>query len=403
MQEPHSNNAVNPPQPLCTDPARHWILDPEITFLNHGSFGAVPRVVLDSQSRWRERIERRPIEMLDRRMAELMAPAHEAVGMLVQAPPTTVGFISNATSALNAILRSMQFAPGECLVTTSHVYNAVRKTMEWVARRDGAQYVELPLELPVESRAHLADRILDSLPDNTRLFLIDHISSPTAVHFPLELILPELAKRGIQTVVDGAHAPGMVDVDLQKLCALGAVAWTGNLHKWCFAPKGTAVLHVCDELRDQIQPSTISHFADEGFHERFAWQGTADMTAWLSVPDALAFVEAEFGWPQLRKHNHEMAVWAHQMLCDRFETDPLTPLDGSLLGSIASVELPSVLMDRFADSTALQAALYNEYNIEVPIMDWSNRWLVRVSCQAYNRPEEYVALSDAVQALVARS
>ena len=353
MLKTASTDPIEAPEPLAKNAKDLWLLDPTIAFLNHGSFGAVPREVLRVQSAWRERIERRPIEMIDRRMNELMVPSHEAVGLFANVDPRSVGFVTNATGAINAVLRSMRFAPGELLVATNHVYNAIRKTMEWVARRDGAEYVEIPVTLPVSSAKELAERVITALPNGTRLLLIDEISSTTGIRFPLKEILPEARRRGIETVIDGAHAPGMIEVDIQNLIDLGAIAWTGNLHKWCFVPKGCAILHVCPELRERVQPTTISHFADQEFHEKFCWQGTADLTPWLCVPEALAFVEHRFGWDRLRAHNHALARWVQALLCDTWESEPLTPLDGSLLGSMASVRLPEVLTRKFADAHAL--------------------------------------------------
>ena len=396
MNGPPTSGTVDPPAPLAPDARKHWLLDPDIAFLNHGSFGAVPREVLDVQASWRDRIERRPVEMLDRRMGELMIPSHEAVGLFLNAAPDEVAFMTNATGCINAVLRSMRFSPGDRIVTTNHVYNAVRKTMQWVAARDGAEYVEIEVDLPVDSGDMLANRLIEGIPDKTRLLLIDDVSSATGVRFPVERVLEHATSRGIETIIDGAHAPGMIDVDLNRLMDLGAVAWTGNLHKWCFAPKGCAVLHVCHDIRERIQPTTISHFAEEAFHEKFKWQGTCDMTPWLSVPAALAFAEEQFGWDRLRRHNHALATWAHQMLCDRWDVDPLTPLDGSLLGSMAAMALPDVLRSRYDSTDHLQARLYDEFKVEAPINDWSGMWVIRASCQAYNTPDEYERLADAV-------
>ena len=332
-----------------------------MSFLNHGSFGAVPREVLEAQDRWRARIERDPVEMMSRRILELLEVSRWSVGEFIGCDPDAIGFLTNATSAINAVVRSMQFEPGDRIVAPDHVYNAIRQTLRWVARRDGAEYVEFPLELPVEDEGQLGDRVLEGLPERTRLLLIDEISSPTAVRFPVERIVSECVERSIQVVVDGAHAPGMVDVDVAKLESLGALAWCGNLHKWGFAPKGCAVLHVHEEHRDDVHPPTISHFLDEGFLLEFSWQGTCDFTPWLSAPAALEFGERTFGWDRLRAHNHALATWAHAYLCDRWGSRPLTPLDGSLLGSMASVVVPRALQEKFEDTDRLEEALHDEF------------------------------------------
>ncbi|MEE2681271.1 MAG: aminotransferase class V-fold PLP-dependent enzyme, partial [Planctomycetota bacterium] len=305
-------------------------------------------------------------------------------------------FMVNATSAINAVVRSMSFNPGDTIATTSHVYNAVRKTLQWVARRDGANYVEFDVPLPVHSSDDLLDRMIQSIPDTTRLLLVDHVSSPTGLVFPIEPLLDELVPRGISVLIDGAHAPGMLDVNVRRYLDLGAIAWTGNLHKWCFAPKGCAVLEVHPSVADRIQPTIISHHAEEPFYKRFQWQGTADFTPWLSVPEALAFPDEQFGWDTLRRVNHDLVVWSQQMLTQAWQVEPVSPLDGSMLGSLATIELPEHARRAFGDAAQLQAHLSEAHRIEVPVMDWGGRWYVRVSAQAYNTPDDYRALAHAV-------
>jgi isopenicillin-N epimerase len=373
-----------------------WHLDPDIAFLNFGSFGAVPRCVLDLQKSWSERIERRPIEMLDRRLNELLLPAHDAATRFVNGVDGHNAFMVNATAAINAVIRSMCFAPGDRLVATTHVYNAVRKTMEWVARRDGAEYVEFDVPLPAGGPEEFADSFVERLPARTRLLMLDHVSSPTGLIFPVERILEAVSPLGIDTIIDGAHAPGMLDINVSRLLDLGAIAWIGNMHKWAFAPKGCAMLQVHPSLRDRVQPNVISHNADESFYERFLWQGTADFTSWLCLPESLAFGEEVFGWNALREANHGLAVWAHDLLCSAWGVEPISPLDGSMIGSIASVPVPESVRGRFKDPESLMASLYDRYRIEVPVMLWNERWHLRVSAQAFNEPSEYEALADAV-------
>ena len=392
----HDSSTATPPDPLIDAPERLWGLDPELTFLNHGSFGAVPLAVLEAQSEWRRKLERDPIEMIARRMSELLEPPRWSAAELIGCAPEAVGFTANATGAINAVVRSMQFKPGDRLVAPNHVYNAIRQTLRWVAERDGAEYVEIELPLPVANADELADTFVDALPDRTRLCVIDEISSPTAIRFPIHRIIKACRELGAEVIVDGAHAPGMIDVDVTSQEALGALAWTGNFHKWCFVPKGCAVLHVHRDHRDSIHPSTISHFLGEGFQREFEWQGTIDFTPWLTVPSALAYIEETFGWDRLRTHNHDLATWAHAHLCERWGAAPLTPLDGSLLGSMASVVAPPDLKSRLDSTEHLQHVLYDQFRIETPVHEWGDDWLIRVSAQAYNRPEQYGQLADAV-------
>jgi isopenicillin-N epimerase len=399
---PTSQSACQPPEPLISDPGRLWLLDPELDFLNHGSFGAVPREVLDAQTTWREAIERDPIEMMGRRIFELLEPSRWAAGELINCHPDSVGFSLNATSAINAVVRSLSFKPGDRIVAPNHVYNGVRQTLRWVAARDGAEYVEIPVELPVENGDQLGDRILDSIPQGTRLLVIDEISSPTAIRFPIERIIRECSSRGIQVVVDGAHAPGMVEVDVTRLESLGMLAWTGNLHKWAYVPKSCAALFVHEESRDNIHPAIISHFLDDGFKREFEWQGTIDFTPWLTVPAALSFMETTFGIERLLQHNHQLATWAHAHLCSTWDVEPLTPLDGSLLGAMAAMALPRKIQEHFENPMVLQHTLYDNHRIETPVHAWGDDWLIRVSAQAYNRTDQYQRLGEVILELADR-
>ena len=337
--------------------------------------------------------------MISRRIDELLEPARWAAADLINADPAGVGFAVNATGAINAVVRSMRFEPGQCIVAPSHVYNGVRQALRWVADRDGAEYVEFPVELPVEGPEALGDLVLDRLPENTRLLVIDEITSPTAIRFPVERIVRECAARDIEVIIDGAHAPAMFPVDVLHLESLGALAWTGNLHKWAWVPKSCAVLSVREDARPRIHPTTISHYLDEGFSREFTWQGTIDFSPWLTVPKALEFMDATFGIERLQTHNHRLAVWAHDHLCRTWDVEPISPRDGSMLGSMAAMRLPESIRNRFEDPVVLQHTLYDHHRIETPVHAWGDDWLLRVSAQAYNRPEQYERLGTVIDHL----
>ncbi len=389
---PTLDAALSPPEPLGADLLAHWLLDPEIAFLNHGCFGATPRVVLEAQTAWRQRLERRPVELLDRRRNALLAEAKLAVGGFVGADAGDFGFVTNATGGVNAVLRSLRLDAGDELVMTDHVYNACRQTVRFIERESGAEAIEVAVGLPVNGPDEIVDSIAGALSDRTRLVLIDHIGSSTAVVFPVRRIIELCGERGIDVLIDGAHAPGMVELDV---AGLGAAYYTGNLHKWVCAPKGAAFLWVRPDRQSGVHPNTISHFLDEGLAEEFQWQGTRDITAWLCAPDAIDFMR-QFGWDEVRRHNHELAVWAQGMHSRRWQVPASTPADGSMLGSMSTLPLPGGLRERFADSTALQQRLYDVDRIEVPVIEWNDRWWVRVSCQVYNEREQYERLGEAV-------
>lgn len=386
-----------PPAPLAEQIADEWMLDQSIVFLNHGCFGARPRCVSMAQQRWRERLENRPIELLDRRRDDLLQQAKQVVGRFLNVQPQDFGFVSNATGGVNAVLRSLQFQSGDELLTVNHVYNAVRQAMVHVASISGAISREQPVPLPVNSQQQLVDAIASALTDKTRLVIVDHVTSPTALVFPVRQIVALCEKHGVDVLVDGAHAPGMVETDLE---AIGAAYYTANLHKWACAPLGTAFLWVREDRQQGIHPNTISHFYGESLAEEFAWQGTRDISGWLSAVDALAYME-HYGWEKVRAHNHKLTVWMQAMLCDTWGIEPSSPLDGSMIGSMATMRLPQSMQRAVESAEHLHNRLYDEFSIEVPIFEWDDAWWIRPSCQIYNLPEHYERLGDAVLKILA--
>ncbi|MEE8154098.1 MAG: aminotransferase class V-fold PLP-dependent enzyme [Phycisphaerales bacterium] len=384
------------PKPIAEGLGDLWTLDPAVTFLNHGSFGATPRAILEAQSAWRARFEARPIEMLDRRRGELLAETKHTVGTFVGAQAADFGFVTNATGGINAVLRSLRFEVGDEILTTNHVYHAIRQTIRYVAERAGARSIEVDIDLPIASPNDIMAPIEAALHDRTRLVVIDHITSTTAVLLPIDRIIDLCQQRGVDVLVDGAHAPGMIELDIESL---GPAYYAANLHKWVCAPKGAALLWVRPDRQGSIHPNTISHFLNEGLAAEFAWQGTRDITAWLCAADAIEFM-AGIGWPRIRTYNHELAVWVQAMLSERWAVQPSTPRDGSMLGSMATIALPD---EAKAAGTveAFQARLYDEHRIEVPVLEWNQRWWVRPCCQIYNTAQDYERLAEAVVSLCA--
>jgi isopenicillin-N epimerase len=385
---------TSPPPALRKGLINEWMLEPGVDFLNHGSFGAVPRVVFEEQTEWRRRIEAAPVEVIARRRLELIDAAKQPVGLWLGMRPDDFGLVTNATEGVNAVLHSLRFGTGDELLTTTHVYNAVRQAMKFTCDRSGATYREVDVPLPVRSADDIADAVIGTLSDRTRLLVIDHVTSPTALVFPVERITAACAGRGVDVLIDGAHAPGMIPLNVGRT---GAAYYAGNLHKWAFAPRGAAFLWARPDRQARIHPAIISHHYGEGFCREFSWQGTRDLSAWLAVPRALQFA-SDLGLDAVREHNHAMAVWAHQLLCDRLRIDEaLSPLDGSLIGSMAAVPLGerfSALDDRQVES--IQQRLYTEHRMEVPLMRLGGRLLLRVSCQVYNEPGQYERVAQVV-------
>lgn len=395
---PLQDSLPGPPTPLGASLERLWGLDGAYTFLNHGSFGAVPRAVRQACTAAQDRLESRPIELLGRRIRELLAPSRARVGEFLGMATDSWGFVTNATAGVNAVLRSLDLKPGQELVTTDHVYNAVRKAMVFRARQSGAEYREVPVRLPVSGTDPLLDAVLPVLNERTRLVVVDQITSPTALALPLEGLLMECRRRGVEVLVDAAHAPGMLPVNVE---AVGATYWTGNLHKWCCAPKSVGVLWAAPERRSAIHPASISHFLDEGMVAEFEWQGTLDIAPWMTAGTAIDFM-GQWGWDRVMAHNHQLAAWAQRLLCARWEVEPLSALNGGMLGSMCTVALPPEVRALHHTAEAMQAALYDEHRIEAPVVDFGGRWHIRASAQVYNRAEEYERLAQAILDMSAR-
>jgi isopenicillin-N epimerase len=388
---------------VSADLAGRWALDPSIVFLNHGSFGACPRDVLDHQAALRAQMEAEPVRFLSRELDERLDAARAALARFLGADAGDLGFVTNATSGVNAVLRSRAFEPGEELLTTDHAYNACRNALEYVAERTGARVVVVPVPFPVASPDVIVDAVLARVTARTRLALIDHVTSPTALVLPIPRLCAELSARGVEVLVDGAHAPGMIPLDL---ATLGATYYAGNCHKWLCAPKGSAFLWVRGDRRVEVRPLTISHGANRKkpgrsrFRMEFDWAGTADPTAWLSVPAALASVGAMLpgGWPAVMARNHALAVAARRSLCAAAGTEPACP--DTMLGSLASVRLPDGVTTDVVWSRPdpLQARLFDAWHIEVPVMSWPAppRRLIRISAQLYNTPEQFTGLAEAL-------
>lgn len=388
--------AHEPPQPLDANMSALWALDPTIHFLNHGCFGARPKSVVNAQIRLREEFEANPFDLLDRRRRELVKGARETLGRFVGAQQQNISFVTNASAGVCSVLRSLRFEPNDELLTTNHLYNAVRMTMKFLAEREGVIAREINVPFPIANPQQVVDAIEAAITPRTRLVIVDHMTSPTALLFPIEKIIQLCDRRGIDVLVDGAHVPGMFELNIEKL---NPAYYAGNLHKWVCAPPGAAFLWVRPDKQKGIHPPVLSHFVDEDFAEEFQWQGTRDISPWLCVGDAVEFFE-HFGWNRVRQHNHQMAVWARQMLSNKWEVEPTSPMDGSMIGSMATIVLPAHVKTKFATAMEMQTALWHRWQIEAPIVDWGGLWWLRVSCQIYNRAEQYELLGDAVLELL---
>jgi isopenicillin-N epimerase len=386
-----------------------WRLDPAVTFLNHGSYGACPLPVLEVQRILRDRMEAEPVRFLSGDLPGLLDAARRDVATFLGADPDGLAFVPNATNGVNTVLRSLRFETGDELLTNDHEYNATINALHAVAERDGARVVIARIPFPIAGAGEALDPILAAVTPRTRLVLVSQITSPTALILPVAELVAELDRRGIDTLVDGAHAPGMVPLDLD---ALGAAYWTGNGHKWLCGPKGSAVLWVRADRRERIRPLVVSHGANEPvtdrsrFRAEFDWTGTTDPTAYLALPAAIALLgasaEDEGGWPAVMAVNHALALTGRDRIASALGVEP--PAPGSMLGSMAALPVPGLRDDSAAE--ALREQLEREDGIQVPIGGWPVRAartaddpeqvLIRISAQLYNEAADYDRLAEAL-------
>ncbi|MBD3348526.1 MAG: aminotransferase class V-fold PLP-dependent enzyme [Candidatus Eisenbacteria bacterium] len=397
-------------RPPPAAPATHWPLDPDVVFLNHGSFGACPTKVLEAQQLLRKRLESGPVQFLLRDAQILLDSARESLAGFVDADAEDLVFVPNATTGVNTVLRSLDLEPGDELLTTNHEYNACRNALRFVAERSGARVVVAPVPFPITSPSVAIEAVLDRVTSRTRLALIDHVTSLTGMVMPIEELIGSLSEKGVDTLVDGAHAPGMLPLSIRDLAP---AYYTGNCHKWLCAPKGAALLYVRRDLQAGIRPLTISHGANAPVEDRsrfrmeFDWTGTHDPTPYLCVPEAMRFMGSLYpgGWPELMRRNRALALEARELLCGRLGVPPACP--GGMIGTLASIPLAAGEYDFTTTALAfdpMDEILREEYGIEVPVMACPDGpgGILRIAAQAYNSIEQYQYLADAVLEIRAR-
>jgi isopenicillin-N epimerase len=377
----------------------HFQLDPEIHFLNHGSFGACPTPVFETYQAWQRRLERQPVLFLGREHASLLAESRAALGAYLNADPDDLVYIPNATHGVNIVARSLQLRPGDEILSTNHEYGACDYAWEFACSQNGAKYLRWPIPLPARDPGEILEHFWAGVTERTRVIYLSHITSPTALRLPVEAICQRARQRGILTVIDGAHAPGQIPLDLT---ALDADFYTGNCHKWMLAPKGAAFLYARRDVQDLIQPLVVSwgygNTPGFGTGSRFVdllqWTGTHDPSAYLSVPAAIAFMRAH-NWEDVRRD-------CHRLLADALvELQALTGLEAPYLPE--SRFYAQMAIARLPDSADLphwKAKLYDDFKVEIPLIEWHGHKFARISVQAYNTHADIEALLNGLRALM---
>lgn len=375
-----------------------FLLDPNVVFLNHGSFGSTPRPVFEACQNWQLRLERQPVLFLGRELPALLHESRAVLGGYLNADANDLVYIPNATHGVNIVARSLQLKPGDEILTTDHEYGACDYTWEFVCGKNGAIYIHQPIPLPARSEAEIVERFWQGVTPRTKVIYLSHITSPTALRLPVKEICRRAGRAGILTIIDAAHSLGQIPLDLQEL---DADVVFGNTHKWLMNVKGSAFLYVRRKVQALIEPLIVSW----GYHaapgiatgSRFVdyqqWTGTKDPAAYLTVPDAIQFMN-DHDWDNVRRQCNLLLHQAIKRICDLTQLSPAYPLDSDFYSQMGIAPLPP------SDLVTLKSRLYDEYKIEVPLIQWQDRQFIRISVQGYNTQEDINALVSALDILL---
>ena len=382
----------------------NWLLNSDTVFLNHGSFGATPRIVLEEQKKWQKLIEKDPVKFFDDIAPNALLESRKAIAAFVGCHHDDIAFVENATSGVNTILRSLDFNENDEILVPNHAYQACRNAIDFVAKKAGAVVVTCEIPFPVDNEQIIIEKILDCVSKKTKLALIDTVTSPTGLRMPFEKIVKLLEDRGIRVLLDAAHGIGMIPLNLDEI---GASFTTSNCHKWLCAPKGSAFLHVRKDMQELIHPLTISHgmtFPLNGisrFRHEFDWTGTRDISAWCVIPFVINEISkiANMDWEGIMRHNNDLVIQARSLICEILEITP--PCPDEMLSTIATIKLNFENFSNLSiyESDPIHIELLEKYNIQVPVWYWPNpegRY-IRISAQLYNHLEEYEYLALALK------
>ncbi len=393
-----------PSLPSRSKLSKHWILDPNITFLNHGSFGACPKLILDEQTKLRTSLESDPVTFMESTARELWAESLVRLSKFINADSEGMTFVTNATSGVNTVLKSLDLKPNDEIIVLDHSYQACWNAVDFITKKTGAKTVVAPIPFPIDSNEQIIEGILQNVTERTRLALIDTVTSPTGLRLPFEELVSELQSRNVDVLLDAAHGPGIVTLDIKKL---DPAYVTGNAHKGLCTPKGSAFLYIREDRRNRIRPLSVSHGASvsgtdqERFRFEFDWTGTQDPTAWLCIPSAINHIGSMLsgGWPAIMDYNTNLAIQGRNLLLEALGTPKPSP--DSMIVGLAAVLLPGsgVLTTSALEPDPLHTLLFEKYRIQVPVFGWPhhNKRYLRIASYLYNSLEEYEYLAEALK------
>ncbi len=374
-----------------------FLLDPEVVFLNHGSFGACPRPVFEVYQAWQAELERQPVEFLGRRIVGLLADARQKLAEYLGSGSDEIVYFSNPTTAINMVARNLDLHSGDEILATNHEYGAMDRTWRFICGQSGASYIQQLIPLPVRSQEEVVEAVWSGVTPRTRVLFISHITSPTALIFPVAELCSRARQSGILTIIDGAHAPGQIDLNLTDL---GADIYTGACHKWLCAPKGAAFLYARRDVQSRLLPLVVSWGYESEkpssslFIDYHEWQGTRDMAAFLSVPAAIEF-QASHDWDMVRRECHALAIETRRRINAVTGLEPICPESSDWFNQMFLIRLPKNI-----NLVDLKTRLYDDFRVEVPTIYWDTQNFLRISIQGYNTHEDTEALIQALQSIL---
>lgn len=369
-----------------------FLLDPEITFLNHGSFGACPKPIFENYQHWQLELEKQPVQFIQKHQSTQLKKSKEALAAYIGCAPEDFFFTPNPTVAINTVMRSIKLEPGDEILTTNHEYGAMDRTWNFYCQKSGAKYIRQHICLPIQSKEQLIEQFWKGYTPKTKIVFLNQISSATALIFPVKEICEKARSLGLITIIDGAHVPGHIDLNLAEL---NPDYYTGTMHKWMLAPKGCSFLYVKKELQETIDPLVVSWgFQSESpgnsrFLDYHEFQGTRDIAAFLTAPVAIKFLN-DNDWRSKSAQSKKLILENYKKFCDSVGSEPICPVTNEFLGQMCSIPI------RTEKPALLKETLFEKYKIEIPVMRIDHGIFLRISLNAYNTESDLEKLFNAI-------